>query len=272
MHRTSLAKLLLTVPLASILIAAALVGLFGCSSTEKENALPDANINGGAERSFSEEELANHDGSSYFPDSFTFDELLEDYDLPVGHKTDAGYPAGAYIVQTEGEDALVPGSYYIPGSQEVMGKYPVFAPDPEEEGKYTLKYPLGYFGFSIAQFEEGDVVLFQPPSEGDVMTAFSGDLPPFATPYLSGIYRVGIDIPAGTYTITQEEQAAAGLIEAYDVKPAAIVWADLTYSDGSRINGVELARLAEGAETATLAVEDGQYLELFGCTATPMEA
>ncbi len=266
----SLPKLLAATLLAGTLAFA--VGCAGSGNTE-ENALPDANINGGAERSYTDEELANHDGSGYFPTSFTFEELLEEYEVSPGVPGEEGFGAGGYLVQDGTEDGLAPGLYYLSGSQEAMSTFLVYQPAAEEEGKYGLKYPIGYFGFSVAQFEAGDVVIYKPASEDLLMTPLSdpASLGPFTAPYLSGIYQVGTDIPAGTYAITQEDQSTEGLIEAHGSLPGAYVWADLAYNSASKLSSTELPPLAEGSVTEEVTVEEGQYLELFGCTATPVE-
>lgn len=248
----------------------------GCTENvgTEENALPEVNINGGAERSFTDEELASHDGSSFFPTTFTFEELLEKYEISSGTPTEGGFSAGGYLVQDAPDGSLTPGLYYLNGSQEAMSTFLVYQPAADDEGRYTLKYPIGYFGFSVARFETGDVVLFKPASEDLLMASLPdpSDLGPFAAPYLSGIYQAGIDIPAGTYIITQEPQSAEGLIEAHDSVPGAYIWTDLSYGPTSKLSATELPPLAEGGVTEEVTVEEGQYLELFGCTATPVEA
>lgn len=266
----------LTKLIAMALLTGCLALMAGCTggASNEENALPEVNINGGAKRSFTDEELASHDGSGFFPTTFTFEELLEKYEISSGTPTEGGFSAGGYLVQDAPDGSLTPGLYHLNGSQEAMSTFLVYQSAADDEGRYTLKYPIGYFGFSVARFETGDVVLFKPASEDLLMASLPdpSDLGPFTAPYLSGIYQAGIDIPAGTYIITQEPQSAEGLIEAHDSVPGAYIWANLTYGPGSKLSATELPPVAEGGVTEEVTVEEGQYLELFGCRATPKEA
>ena len=82
-------------------------------------------------------------------------------------------------------------------------------------------------------------------------------------PYTSGCYRVGVDIPAGTYTITAQDDAS----EFTDEECAAYIMQDLEFDDDS-ITGTYYV-LAGSSQTIT--VEEGDYLELFAAVATPAE-
>ena len=83
------------------------------------------------------------------------------------------------------------------------------------------------------------------------------------TPYASGLYRVGQDIPAGTYTITVSPDAPHNASQDY----AAYVMKDLDFDDDSIIDSKPLLR----GSTQTVTVEDGEWLELFGTIATPTD-
>lgn len=256
----------LTRILMAALGACAIAGtlLVGCSNASNPSSSPS-----GAERSFSDEELANHEGSSYFPTEFTFDDLLEDERMAEGHAVEGGFSAGAYRVGAH--EALAPGIYRAAGSQEDTGSLVVYEP-AEEEGLYQLKYPLSYLGFALAELEEGDAIFFDPPNEADLLSPAPEGAEALEAPYASGLYRVGIDIPAGTYTITQEEASAAVLARTAYVSPEVLVYANLTFTDDYELAREALQPLEDGPQTVEVTVEDGQFLELYGCTATPKEA
>ena len=82
-----------------------------------------------------------------------------------------------------------------------------------------------------------------------------------ALPICNGCYRVGVDIPAGTYTIT------AAPVDDPEVTDecAAYVMDDLDFDDDSIVDTQYV--IPGGKQTVT--VVDGQYLELFAATATP---
>ena len=84
-----------------------------------------------------------------------------------------------------------------------------------------------------------------------------------AAPYRSGLYRVGEDIPAGTYTVTIEPEAAA---EA-DNECGAFVMRDLAFGSGSITDEKYVVR--GGSQTVT--VKDGDWLELYAATAVPAQ-
>lgn len=245
---------------ATLLVGA--LALSGCSASE---------ANEDAERSFTDEQLESYDGSSYFPDTFTFDELLEDHDLPLGHEQDDAFEKGAYVVGTA--DAPAAGTYHVAGTDDETGDLTVYAP-AEEAGTYRLSYGISYLGFTLIDLKEGDAVFFDPPTEHDVMRTFD---PAQATgsyqaPFGSGLYRAGTDIPAGTYTVTQSDQAAPALAAKGFAQPQAIVYSSLDFSADNKVIEETLPPLEEGPLTVQVTVEDGQYLELYGCTANPEEA
>ncbi len=241
-----------------------LTALAGCAAQEPGNQ--DANVNGGAGQSFSDDELANHDGSSYFPDTFTFEELLADHDCQPGHAAEGGFSAGGYIVGAEGAPA--PGLYHLTGTQTEDGEMSVY--EPADEGTFKVGYSLSYFGFALVQLEAGDAIFFKPPIEEGLMSAQSAEPLSVSDPLMSGLYRVGTDIPAGSYAVTQEEQSAQAIAAKGFARPQALIYANLTFEDESTLREEYLPPYEEGPVQITITVEDGQYLELYGCTATPL--
>ena len=107
-----------------------------------------------------------------------------------------------------------------------------------------------YFGNYLTELDRGDVIAFLPGDDSLHMypvakAAFSPE-----APYRSGLYRVGTDIPAGTYTITVQEDAAAHTSN----DSGAFVMKDLDFDDDS-ITDTKYV-IAGGSQTVT--VQDGR--------------
>ena len=140
-----------------------------------------------------------------------------------------------------------------------------------EEQMYQLRYPFRYLGFSLIQLEEGQAVFFLPPEQADIMKA-APEIPlDVSSPYKSGTYRVGVDIPEGLYDVTQDEACAALLEDQKIAQPGAIVYQGFNYASGEELQDIELPFLKDGKEVAQIEVKDGQVLELYGCIATLAE-
>lgn len=225
-------------------------------------------LNGGAERSYTDEELANHDGSGYFPTTFTFEELLEDHRCVAGSAVEGAFTAGGYIVGAEGAPAA--GTYYLAGQDDETGDLATYVP-AEEEGYYQPSVAVGYLGFTLIQLHEGDAIFFSPAIDQDLMRPLDPAPLGVSAPYENGLYRVGVDIPAGVYTVTQSSLSEAAIAD-LSAKPQAIVYSSLDFSTDNTVSREDLPRLEEGPVSVTVTVEDGQFLELFGTVATLKEA
>lgn len=163
--------------------------------------------------------------------------------------------SGAYVV---GKD-IDAGYYFLQGMTSQESNFYVFT--PEGSGTYSLKASIVYVGHYFYNLEEGQVIVFMPAGN-DLRMIPSGqaDFNPSA-PYTSGLYRVGEDIPAGTYTVAVSDDAPRSTTQEY----AAYVMKDLEFSDDSIL---DTKYLLKGSKQ-TVTVEEGQLLELYGCTATP---
>lgn len=263
--------------LARAALAAAMCAALACAGCAQAPAPTSDDETGGAEQSFTDEALESHDGSPFYTGTYSFDELMDEYDLERGSATDDGFAQGAYLVGAG--ETLEPGTYLFQGSQSEMGSFYVYAPQDGEEGLYSMKYPFAYFGWALAELSAGDAVFFKPAAETDLITAVpEGPIDPripLETPCTSGMYRVGIDIPAGTYAVTQEEASAEALSARASLAPSVVIYDSLDLSRASEGIEEELPRLDDGGENGEeviVHVEDGQILELFGCTALLMEA
>ncbi|MEI3547813.1 MAG: hypothetical protein V8Q09_05780 [Adlercreutzia sp.] len=200
----------------------------------------------------------DEDASPY--GSFTFDEIASVFEADG---VSAGEPGegdvctkGFYTVGPAGQ--IPAGLYYLEGSNEKLSHYYVFDGD---DGRYSVDDSVQYFGNYFVDLDEGDLIVFDPGDEATMYPAPSTFTDPTA-PYTNGCYRVGIDIPAGSYTITA---ATVGEGET-DEDSAAFVMKNLDFDDDSI---VDTKYVIPGGEQ-TVTVSNGQYLELFAATATPV--
>lgn len=162
-------------------------------------------------------------------------------------------------IYTVGPNGQIPaGLYYLEGSNEKLSHFYVFDGD---DGRYKLDDSVQYFGNYYTDLDEGDLIVFVPGEDVSMHPASSTSTNPTA-PYTNGCYRVGIDIPAGSYTITA---ATVGEGET-DEDSAAFVMKNLDFDDDSI---VDTKYVIPGGEQ-TVTVSNGQYLELFAATATPV--
>ena len=163
--------------------------------------------------------------------------------------------AGVYVV---GRD-IDAGQYFLQGDPSIESQFHIFT--PEGSGTYSLSSSVAYTGNYFADLAEGDVIAFLPDVDDACMVpADDADFEP-QTPYQSGLYRVGVDIPAGTYSVTVSSTAPQNASQDY----AAYVMQDLDFDEDSITDSVYLLR----GSTQTVTVQDGDWLELFGTVATP---
>lgn len=163
---------------------------------------------------------------------------------------------GIYAVGPNGQ--IPAGLYYLEGSNEKLSHFYVFDGD---DGRYKLDDSVQYFGNYYTDLDEGDLIAFVPGEDVSMHPASSTSTNP-TPPYTNGCYRVGIDIPAGSYTITA---ATVGEGET-DEDSAAYVMKDLDFDEDSI---VDTKYVIPGSQQ-TVTVSNGQYLELFAATATPV--
>lgn len=197
----------------------------------------------------------SYDGSGYL----TYEAIKEAAgDLP-NEIVDGNCSSGVYRVGA-GQD-IEPGRYFFEGSMDEEGYFSIFD-SAGSSGGYDIESAISYFGNYFADLEEGDLVVFMGAGDDRMYLADKADFKPEA-PYDSGLYRVGTDIPAGTYTVTAQDEAAA----VADQDSAAFVMKSIDFDDDP-ITDTKYV-LKGGSQTVT--VKDGEWLELFAATATPAE-
>ncbi len=252
-----------TVVLGAILALIAAVALCACSPSGPEQARP---ADESAQQSFENREAAAQAGETHFNGRFTFEELLEDNECDRGVGIDGAFGQGGYVVGEEG--APGPGTYVTEGGQEEASSYFVYRPSEKEEGAYELLCPFTYFGPAFVVLEEGQALIFKPASDAETLRLARDEPLGVSAPYLSGTYRVGTDIPAGTYVATAEEQSAKAIADLLgNMTPQVNVYGSLAFGDEDPLLKEGLPRFGEDEAAFTFTVEEGRILELFGCTA-----
>lgn len=189
---------------------------------------------------------------------FTLSDIKEAAgDLPCDIDDEGKATAGVYVVGRDIDEGL----YFLQGNPSTEAEFYLFS--PEGSGTYSMSAAVTYTGNYFADLENGQVIAFMPSAKSMLMIpADQADFQP-QTPYASGLYRVGQDIPAGTYTITVSPDAPHNASQDY----AAYVMKDLDFDDDSIIDSKPLLR----GSTQTVTAKDGEWLELFGTIATPTE-
>lgn len=189
----------------------------------------------------------------------TLDDIKDAVDNPAGTVEDGRCSGGVYEIGP-GKD-IDPGLYFLEGGSNTESSFYVFDHD-SDTNTYTLDDAVVYFGNYFTELDAGDVIAYMP--DNDALRMYPVAKAEFApeAPYANGVYRVGTDIPAGTYTITANDAAAAA---SYD--SAAYVMKDLDFDDDSITESKYV--LAGGSQTVT--VKSGDFLELYAATATPAE-
>lgn len=164
---------------------------------------------------------------------------------------------GVYVV---GRD-ISSGLYFMQGDVSVESGFYLFT--PEGSGTFSLKTAVNYTGNYFSNLEDGDIIVFLPKvKDARMMPAEDADFAPQA-PYAGGLYRVGEDIPAGTYRVSVSDTAPKNATQDY----AAYVMSDVDFNDDSILESHYLLR----GISQEVTMEDGQWLELFGATATPLD-
>lgn len=187
--------------------------------------------------------------------ALTLDNIQKAFDTKPGTVANGRCQAGLYEVGAAKD--VKPGLYFFEGSQKNAGDFYVF--QKTGPGLYAVQFGVNYFGNYFADLKEGDVIVFKPEGGESFYPSSLADFKP-QPPYQSGLYRVGTDLPAGTYTINASDQA---LVKAGS-DCAAIVMKDLSFGDDSTTD-TKYVKLG-GSQTVT--VKDGDYLELYAATAT----
>lgn len=187
---------------------------------------------------------------------YTLEEIREATGITNSDSQDGIYPEGVYVAGVD----IEPGLYYLGGNINVESSFYLFS---EDDGYYNLQTSFAYFGNYFVDLEEGDLLVYFPNNAEQYMQLASNVTFTSEAPYSSGVYRVCSDIPAGTYTVTVDDDA----LNQASQDSAAFVMADLEFNDDTFVDAQYV--IAGGSQSVT--VTDGDYLELYAATAIPAE-
>ncbi|MDE8703306.1 hypothetical protein PZH32_10090 [Adlercreutzia equolifaciens] len=164
-------------------------------------------------------------------------------------------------IYTVGKNGQIPaGLYYLEGAEDAESSFYVFE-GSDTPNYYKVDDSVAYFGNYFVELDEGDLMVFKPGADLTMYPAPATSFEP-KSPYNNGCYRVGVDIPAGSYTITSYAPSA----DVASADSGAFVMSDLDFDEDSLMESVYV--IPGGKQVIT--VKDGQYLELFAATATPV--
>ncbi len=188
---------------------------------------------------------------------FTLKELQEAFPELQGTIDGTRATAGVYTIGSTGD--LPEGFYFLEGSPTEEGYYYLFEYD-ESSDYYTLEVSMIFFGNYFVELDENDLLVFGAPDSSYYMYPESELTPSLETTLSSGLYRVGTDIPAGTYNVSGDEVAYQNASQ----DCTAFIMSDLDFND----NSIEETYYLLPGSTQTITVEEGDWLELYATTAT----
>ena len=149
---------------------------------------------------------------------------------------------------------LPQGSYWFTGSNDELSYFFILEPT-ETEGTFNVDHINNYYGHNLMEVEEGEVLVLVNNGTMQPLDSFKET---FSAPYLSGTYRVGTDIPAGTYQLS--------LGEANDYS-ACYVMSDLDFDTDSYLYE---AYYIEGDDPEEITLDEGTYVELYNMSMKPI--
>lgn len=201
---------------------------------------------------------------------WTEDDFMEVFGTTPGENTIGEgdvVNAGMYYVDADVRTPSLPkGMYMLHGASNEVNRYTVF--DVNNDGTFTYEYSVVYFGTYFADLEDEQLVVFEPAADVTMEPAAKAPLNTGfpENPLSSGCYRVGIDIPAGTYTVTIQRDALEAAVAA-ETQPGAFIMDNLDFEDDSVVSSYYLNPSVSN-DSCKVTVRDGQYLELYAAQAT----
>ena len=161
---------------------------------------------------------------------------------------DGGNKAGFYKV---GED-IPAGTYWIDGNDTAESYFFIF--EKADDG-YNTAVMNHYYGKYMAEFKDGQYLAVD---NGSYFMPIDS-APKAGAPYLNGVYRVGTDIPAGTYTL---KGGKADDYCAYFIMDSLDFAGDSNVIEQSEFYGADMI-----PSEYTITLEEGTYLELYNMEA-----
>ncbi len=161
------------------------------------------------------------------------------------------YGVGVYHVGTD----LPAGTYWFSGSSSQLSYFYILTPTSSGASTYNVSHVNNYYGHNLMELQEGEVFILD--NQG-TMTPIEKMTQKFSQPYTSGVYRVGTDVPAGTYKLTVGDGA--------NDYSACYVMSDLNFNDSSYLYS---NYFVPGDNPGEVVLEEGDYIELYNMQMTP---
>lgn len=155
------------------------------------------------------------------------------------------YPQGVFHVGTD----LPAGTYWFSGSNSALSYFFILQPTSDGSSTYNTVHVNSYYGHNLMELKDNEVLILV---NNGTMTPIAKMTQQFTSPYGSGVYRVGTDIPAGSYRVIVGDGA--------DDYSAYYVMSDLNYSDDSYL---ESDYFVSGDTGTEITLEEGTYVELY---------
>lgn len=259
---------------AIAIIAALLVGMGGCAACAAvlSTTLDDADDAWHAHNDFgqeyqnygtptSEQEFLNRETRTDFGlvgstalDSAELDAVQSSYFGNASKAPDANgnYAAGVYRVGTD----IPAGNYWFTGNKSSLSTFYILQPTSAGATTYDTVHINSYYGHNLMDLREGEVFILD--NEG-TMLPLDQVTKSFTPPYGSGVYRVGIDIPEGTYQLVVGDGA--------DDYSSCTVMADLDFDEDSSY--LYRNYFIKGDKPDTITLEAGTFVELYNMQMKP---
>lgn len=259
---------------AIAIIAALLVGMGGCAACTAvlSATLDDADDARHAQSGFdqqyqnhnmpiNEQELLNRETRTDFGlvgstalDSAELDSVQSSYFDNTSKAPDANgrYAAGVYRVGTD----IPAGNYWFSGNKSSLSTFYILQPTSAGASTYDTVHINSYYGHNLMDLREGEVFILD--NEG-TMLPLDQMTNTFTPPYGSGVYRVGIDIPEGTYQLVVGDGA--------NDYSSCSVMIDLNYDENSSY--LYRNYFIKGDKPDTITLEAGTYVELYNMQMKP---
>ena len=161
------------------------------------------------------------------------------------------YGVGVYRVGTD----LPAGTYWFSGSSSELSYFYILTPTSDGASTYNVSHANNYYGHNLMELQDGEVFILD---NNGTMTPIEKVSQQFSQPYASGVYRVGTDIPAGTYKLSVGDGA--------NDYSACYVMSDLNFTSSSYLYS---NYFVPGDTPGEITLEEGTYIELYNMQMTP---
>lgn len=180
--------------------------------------------------------------------------IQSDFFSDAGRTPDSegSYATGVYRVGTD----IPAGGYWFTGSNTQLSYFYLLQPTAKGSSAYNTVHVNNYYGHNLMDLEDGEVLILD--NNGTMCPIQQMD-ETFNAPYESGVYRVGVDVPEGSYQLIVGDGA--------DDYSACYVMADLDFDEDSSYLYSDY--FVKGDKPETITLEAGTYVELYNMQMKP---